>query len=112
MGCSTPYVCPTGDITLSWEGYDPKVSEVSGHVQLDTAGVSRQVNLTSSFSWKDHSKKLLCRVSDGSKRASTEVELRVRRTWGGDRGHFCHPLLPCSVFLPLLPPFPALASVP
>ncbi|NXR77914.1 SN protein, partial [Pycnonotus jocosus] len=80
LGCSTPYVCPTGDIALSWEGYDPRVSEVSGHVQLDTNGVSRQVNLTSSFSWKDHSKKLLCHVSDGSKRASTEVALRVRHT--------------------------------
>ncbi|NWU44328.1 SN protein, partial [Hylia prasina] len=78
--CSTPYVCPGGDIALHWEGYDPQVSEVSGHVQLDTSGVGRQLNLTSSFSWKDHSKKLLCQVSDGSKRASTEVVLRVRRT--------------------------------
>ncbi|NXY54145.1 SN protein, partial [Callaeas wilsoni] len=78
LECSTPYVCPWGDITLHWEGYDPRVSEVSGRVQLDTSEVGRQVNLTSSFSWKDHSKKLLCEVSDGSRRASTEVVLRVR----------------------------------
>ncbi|NWH86153.1 SN protein, partial [Aegithalos caudatus] len=80
LECSTPYVCPGGDIALHWEGYDPRVSEVSGHIQLDTNGVGHQVNLTSSFSWKDHSKKLLCQVSDGSKRASTEVVLRVRHT--------------------------------
>ncbi|NWZ72760.1 SN protein, partial [Acrocephalus arundinaceus] len=87
LECSTPYVCPAGDIVLRWEGYDPQVSEVSGRIQLDTSGVSQQVKLTSSFSWEDHSKKLLCRVSDGSKRASTEVVLRVRRTWVGDKGH-------------------------
>ncbi|NXO46331.1 SN protein, partial [Locustella ochotensis] len=80
LECSTPYVCPGSDIVLHWEGYDPRVSEVSGRVQLDTSGVGRQVNLTSSFSWEDHSKKLLCQVSDGSKRAGTEVVLRVRHT--------------------------------
>ncbi|XP_053832746.1 LOW QUALITY PROTEIN: sialoadhesin [Vidua macroura] len=78
LECSTPYVCPRGDVVLRWEGYDPQVSEVSSHVQLDTSGVSHQVTLTSSFTWKDHSKKLLCKVSDGSKSASTEVVLRVR----------------------------------
>ncbi|NXP43021.1 SN protein, partial [Leiothrix lutea] len=80
LECSTPYVCPAGDVVLQWEGYDPRVSEVSGHVQLDTSGVGQQVTLSSSFSWKDHSKKLLCQVSDGSKRASAEVVLRVRHT--------------------------------
>ncbi|NWV17818.1 SN protein, partial [Origma solitaria] len=80
LECSTPYFCPWGDIVLSWQGYDPRVSEVSGHVQLDTGGVSHQVTLASSFSWKDHSKKLLCEVSHGSQRASTEVVLRVRHT--------------------------------
>nr|XP_041571511.1 sialoadhesin [Taeniopygia guttata] len=78
LECSTPYVCPRGDIVLRWEGYDPHVSEVSSHVQLDTSGVSHRVTLTSSFTWKDHSKKLLCEVSDGSRRASAEVVLRVR----------------------------------
>ncbi|RMC22826.1 hypothetical protein DUI87_00168 [Hirundo rustica rustica] len=78
LECSTPYVCPAGDIALHWEGYDPRVSEVSDRVRLDTGGVGRQVNLTSSFSWEDHSKKLLCQVSDGSKRAGAEVVLRVR----------------------------------
>lgn len=88
------------------------MSEVSGRVQLDTSGVGRQVNLTSSFSWKDHAKKLLCEVSVGSARASTEVVLRVRRTWGGDRGHLCHghhgllPLLrPLQCFPPASPSF-------
>ncbi|NXA00541.1 SN protein, partial [Nesospiza acunhae] len=78
LECSTPYFCPRGDATLRWEGYDPLVSQVSSHVQLDTSGVSHQVTLTSSFTWKDHSKKLLCVVSDGAKRASAEVVLRVR----------------------------------
>uniref|UniRef100_A0A8D2M3Y8 Ig-like domain-containing protein n=1 Tax=Zonotrichia albicollis TaxID=44394 RepID=A0A8D2M3Y8_ZONAL len=83
LECSTPYFCPGGDTALHWEGYDPQVSQVSSHVQLDTSGVSHQVTLTSSFTWKDHSKKLLCVVSDGSKRASTEVVLRVRPPVGG-----------------------------
>ncbi|NXD31181.1 SN protein, partial [Spelaeornis formosus] len=80
LKCSTPYVCPGGDIVLHWEGYDPRLSEVSSQVQLDTSRVGHWETLTSSFSWKDHSKKLLCEVSVGSKRASTEVVLRVRHT--------------------------------
>ncbi|NXQ49002.1 SN protein, partial [Catharus fuscescens] len=78
LECSTPYVCPAGDIVLHWQGYDPRVSDVSGSVQLDTSGVGHQVNLSSFFSWKDHGKKLLCEVSVGSGRASTELVLRVR----------------------------------
>ncbi|NXA79205.1 SN protein, partial [Thryothorus ludovicianus] len=78
LECSTPYVCPHGDIVLHWEGYDPQVSEVSESVQLDTGAVTHRVSLTSTFSWRDHSKKLLCQVSAGSKRASTELVLRVR----------------------------------
>ncbi|XP_048160997.1 sialoadhesin isoform X1 [Corvus hawaiiensis] len=80
LECSIPYVCPWSDIVLHWEGYDPQVSEVSSHFQLDTSRVSQQVNLTSTFSWKDHSKKLLCEVSHGSRKASTELVLRVRHT--------------------------------
>ncbi|NXJ18310.1 SN protein, partial [Dicrurus megarhynchus] len=80
LECSTPYVCPWSDIVLHWEGYDPQVSEVSSHFQLDTSRIGHQVNLTSTFSWKDHSKKLLCEVSHGSRKASTEVVLRVRHT--------------------------------
>ncbi|NXO22111.1 SN protein, partial [Cisticola juncidis] len=78
LECSTPYACPAGDTALRWEGFNPRVSKVSWRVQLDTSGVGQQVTLTSSFSWRDHSKKLLCRVSDGSKSSSTEVVLRVR----------------------------------
>ncbi|NXM50810.1 SN protein, partial [Gymnorhina tibicen] len=80
LECSTPYFCPWGDTVLRWEGYDPQVSEVSGRVQLDTGGVSHRLYLTSSFSWKDHSKKLLCEVSHGSRKASAEVVLRVRHS--------------------------------
>ncbi|NXP56224.1 SN protein, partial [Heliornis fulica] len=58
LECSTPYVCPPGDFTLRWEGYDPQVSTVSGQFQLDTSGVSHRLTLTTSFSWKDHSKRL------------------------------------------------------
>ncbi|NWS91361.1 SN protein, partial [Toxostoma redivivum] len=78
LECSTPYFCPWGDIVLHWRGYDPRVSQVSGRAWLDTSRVGHQLNLTSSFSWRDHSKKLLCELSVGSKRASTEVALRVR----------------------------------
>ncbi|NWS35271.1 SN protein, partial [Polioptila caerulea] len=78
LECSTPYVCPDGDIDLHWEGYDPQVSELSDRIQLDTDVVIHQVNLSSTFSWKDHSKKLLCQVSVGSVRAGTELVLRVR----------------------------------
>ncbi|NXQ25728.1 SN protein, partial [Alaudala cheleensis] len=80
LECSTPYVCPGSDLVLRWQGFDPRVSEVSGHVQLDTGGVGQRLTLSGSFSWKDHSKKLLCEVSDGSKRASTELVLRVRHS--------------------------------
>ncbi|NXN73971.1 SN protein, partial [Himantopus himantopus] len=78
LECSTPYVCPPGDVALRWEGYDPQVSTVSGRVQLDTSGVGHHLTLTTSLSWKDHSKKLLCEVSYGSRKATGEVVLRVR----------------------------------
>ncbi|KAM9236246.1 sialoadhesin [Leptosomus discolor] len=78
LECSTPYVCPLGTVTLRWAGYDPQVSTVSGRVQLDTSGVGHRLTLTTTFSWKDHSKKLLCEVSDGSRKATGEVVLRVR----------------------------------
>ncbi|XP_009882395.1 PREDICTED: sialoadhesin [Charadrius vociferus] len=78
LECSTPYVCPPGDVALRWEGYDPKVSTLSGRVQLDTSGVGHHLTLTTSLSWKDHSKKLLCEVSYGSRKATGEVVLRVR----------------------------------
>ncbi|XP_054059879.1 sialoadhesin [Rissa tridactyla] len=80
LECSTPYVCPPGDVALRWEGYNPQVSTLSGRVQLDTSGVGQHLTLTTSFSWKDHSKKLLCEVSYGSRKATGEVVLRVRHT--------------------------------
>ncbi|NXE85003.1 SN protein, partial [Cochlearius cochlearius] len=78
LACSTPYACPLGDVALRWEGYDPRVSTVSSRVQLDTSGAGRYLTLTTSFSWKDHSKTLLCEASYGSQRATGEVVLRVR----------------------------------
>ncbi|NXF97710.1 SN protein, partial [Eubucco bourcierii] len=78
LECSTPYVCPPGDVSLRWEGYDPQVSVVSSLLQLDTSGAGRRLTLTTSFSWKDHSKKLLCELSYGSRKATGEVILRVR----------------------------------
>uniref|UniRef100_A0A8D0G3A2 Sialic acid binding Ig like lectin 1 n=1 Tax=Strix occidentalis caurina TaxID=311401 RepID=A0A8D0G3A2_STROC len=78
LECSTPYVCPPGDVALRWEGYDPQVSMVAGRIHLDTSEVSHRLTLTTSFSWKDHSKKLLCEVSYGSRKATGEVVLRVR----------------------------------
>ncbi|XP_068800017.1 sialoadhesin isoform X2 [Struthio camelus] len=76
--CSTPYACPFGSVTLSWRGYNAQVSSLSTSVQLDTGGVNLRETLTTSFSWKDQSKKLLCEVSLGSKKATGEVVLRVR----------------------------------
>ncbi|KFV86227.1 Sialoadhesin, partial [Struthio camelus australis] len=76
--CSTPYACPFGSVTLSWRGYNAQVSSLSTSVQLDTSGVNLRETLTTSFSWKDQSKKLLCEVSLGSKKATGEVVLRVR----------------------------------
>ncbi|NWR93911.1 SN protein, partial [Furnarius figulus] len=78
LECFTPYACPWGDAVLRWEGYDPRVSTVSGRVQMDTGGVGHHLTLSTSFSWRDHSKKLLCEVSYGSRKASREVLLRVR----------------------------------
>ncbi|NWV06249.1 SN protein, partial [Ptilonorhynchus violaceus] len=80
LECSAPYACPWGDIELRWQGYDPQVSSVSTRVQLDTGGVGQRLELTGSFSWKDHSKKLLCQLSHGSRTASAEVVLRVRHS--------------------------------
>uniref|UniRef100_A0A8B9G884 Sialic acid binding Ig like lectin 1 n=1 Tax=Amazona collaria TaxID=241587 RepID=A0A8B9G884_9PSIT len=77
--CSTPYVCPLGDVALRWEGHDPQVSVVSGRVQMDTSGVGHYLTLTTSFSWRDHSKKLLCEVSYGSRKATREVHLGMLR---------------------------------
>uniref|UniRef100_A0A8B9PMP9 Sialic acid binding Ig like lectin 1 n=1 Tax=Apteryx owenii TaxID=8824 RepID=A0A8B9PMP9_APTOW len=59
-------------------GYNAQVSAVSTSVQLDTGGVYLRQTLNTTFSWKDHSKKLLCEVSLGSKKATGEVILRVR----------------------------------
>ncbi|XP_061224907.1 sialoadhesin [Neopsephotus bourkii] len=80
LECSAPYACPLGDVALRWEGHDPQVSVVSGRVQMDTSGVGHYLNLTTSFSWRDHSRKLLCEVSYGSRKAAKEVVLRVRHT--------------------------------
>ncbi|XP_057266333.1 sialoadhesin isoform X2 [Pezoporus wallicus] len=80
LECSAPYACPLGDIALRWEGHDPQVSLVSGRVQMDTSGVGHYLTLTTSFSWRDHSRKLLCEVSYGSRKAAREVVLRVRHT--------------------------------
>ncbi|NWT07019.1 SN protein, partial [Mionectes macconnelli] len=78
LECSTPYACPWGDAVLRWEGHDPRVATVSGWLQMDASGVGHHLTLSTPFSWRDHSKKLLCEVSFGSRKASTEVVLRVR----------------------------------
>ncbi|NWR81578.1 SN protein, partial [Centropus unirufus] len=78
LKCSVPYVCPLNGVSLRWKGYDPQVSVVSSRDQLDSSGVSRYLDLTTSFSWKNHSNKLLCEVSYGSRMETGEVVLRVR----------------------------------
>ncbi|XP_030306777.1 sialoadhesin [Calypte anna] len=79
LECFTPYFCPDS-FSLRWVGHDPEVSRVSSEVQLDTNGVGHHLNLTTSFSWKDHSKKLLCELSYNSRKATREVVLRVRHS--------------------------------
>ncbi|XP_021238198.1 sialoadhesin [Numida meleagris] len=85
MECSSPYACPLSAMTLRWAGYNPRVSALSSHVQVDTRGVSRRQSLTTSFSWRDHSRTLLCEVLLGSQRASTELVLRVRHAPKGTK---------------------------
>lgn len=76
--CSSPYVCPYDSIALQWRGYNTLVSTVAGAVQLDTDGALSQQILVTSFSWQDHSKKLFCEVSVGSKQAAGEITLQVK----------------------------------
>ncbi|NXE55636.1 SN protein, partial [Casuarius casuarius] len=78
FSCFTPYACPFSSVALGWRGFNAQVSTVSTSIQLDTSGVNRRQTLTTSFSWKDHSKKLFCDVSLGSRKATGEVLLRVR----------------------------------
>ncbi|KAM9378011.1 LOW QUALITY PROTEIN: sialoadhesin [Phaethornis superciliosus] len=77
LECFSPYFCPDS-FSLRWLGHDPQVSTVASEVQLDTNGVGHHLHLTTSFSWKDHSKKLLCELSYNSRKATSEVVLRVR----------------------------------
>lgn len=76
--CSSPYACPYDGTALQWRGYDALLSTVTGTVQLDTTGVLSQQILVTSLSWQDHSKKLFCEVSVGSKQANGEIALRVK----------------------------------
>ncbi|NXG39487.1 SN protein, partial [Dromaius novaehollandiae] len=78
FSCFTPYACPFSSVALGWRGFNAQVSTVSSSIRLDTSGVNRSQTLTTSFSWKDHSKKLFCEVSLGSRKAAGEVLLRVR----------------------------------
>ncbi|XP_059577388.1 sialoadhesin [Alligator mississippiensis] len=76
--CSSPYVCPYDSIALQWSGYNQEASTVSGTMQLDTSGTQSQQTLTTSFSWKDHKKKLQCELSVGSLRAAGEITVKVK----------------------------------
>ncbi|KAG8591088.1 hypothetical protein GDO81_000014, partial [Engystomops pustulosus] len=46
-------------------------------VQMDTSGVLFTRNLTTSFTWMDHGKKIQCAVSTGKKRTTKEITLNV-----------------------------------
>ncbi|NXA57068.1 SN protein, partial [Nothocercus julius] len=78
FNCSAPYACPLGSVSLRWSGYDARLSTVATGLRLDTAGVLLRQSLTTSFSWRDHSRKLLCELSLGSRKATGELVLRVR----------------------------------
>ncbi|XP_066428960.1 sialoadhesin [Eleutherodactylus coqui] len=75
--CSTPYFCPDGSVSLEWVDYPSERSSLSFTVQMDTKAVLFTRNLTSSFSWKDHQKKIHCEVTIGEKKATKEITLDV-----------------------------------
>lgn len=78
--CSTPYFCPDGSVTLNWKDYAPDRSFLSDDVHLDTTAVLVMQNLTTSFTWMEHNKKILCAVSVGNQTAVKEVTLDVRHS--------------------------------
>ncbi|XP_040275310.1 sialoadhesin [Bufo bufo] len=75
--CSTPYFCPDGSVSLEWMDYPSERSYLSFMVQMDTKAVLFTRNLTTSFSWTDHQKKIRCEVSIGQKKAMKEITLNV-----------------------------------
>lgn len=78
--CSTPYFCPDDLVTLNWQDYTPERSALSKNVHLDTTATLMTAQLTTSFTWMDHKKKILCVVSSGAKTAVKEVTLDVRHS--------------------------------
>ncbi|NWJ01092.1 SN protein, partial [Crypturellus undulatus] len=78
FNCSSPYACPFGGAGLRWGGYDARRSAVATVLRLDPAGTLLQQRLTSTFSWRDHGKRLLCELSLGPRSATAELVLRVR----------------------------------
>ncbi|KAM3936969.1 sialoadhesin-like [Leptodactylus fuscus] len=75
--CSTPYFCPDGSLLLEWKNHPSERSYQSFSVQMDTRAVLYTKNLTTSLSWKDDKKKIICAVSSGNKKATTEITLNV-----------------------------------
>uniref|UniRef100_A0A8C6ZF21 Ig-like domain-containing protein n=1 Tax=Nothoprocta perdicaria TaxID=30464 RepID=A0A8C6ZF21_NOTPE len=78
LDCSAPYACPLGGAGLRWRGYDARLATVATGMRLDTGGVLLRQSLTTAFSWADHSRKLLCELSLGSRTATRELVLHVR----------------------------------
>ncbi|NXA31268.1 SN protein, partial [Eudromia elegans] len=78
LNCSAPYACPFGSASLRWSGYDARLSTVATGLRLDTAGVRLRQSLTTSFSWRDHARRLLCELALGSRTATAELVLHVR----------------------------------
>ncbi|XP_068130618.1 sialoadhesin isoform X2 [Hyperolius riggenbachi] len=75
--CSSPYFCPDGSVSLNWQNYVAERSFTSMNVQLETNGVLMTQNLTTSFTWMENEKKILCAVSVRDKIAVKEITLNV-----------------------------------
>ncbi|XP_062992059.1 sialoadhesin [Elgaria multicarinata webbii] len=76
--CSSPYVCPYGNSSLQWMGYNAETSLVTEMVQLDTTAALKKESLRTSLSWKDHNQKMICELFVGMQRVAGGITLRVK----------------------------------
>uniref|UniRef100_A0ACB8E930 Uncharacterized protein n=1 Tax=Sphaerodactylus townsendi TaxID=933632 RepID=A0ACB8E930_9SAUR len=80
FNCSSPYVCPYGNISLQWMEYNTETSRISSSVQLDTGGALQKQTLSTLLSWQDHNQKLSCKVTVGALAKVEEVRLQVKHS--------------------------------
>lgn len=82
FNCSTPYLClQERQVSLKWQGQDPKHSVTSNSQSLDPTGVYYQTTLHMALSWQDHGRTLRCQFSLGAHSSQKEVNLQVQREY-------------------------------